>query len=60
MAPGKKLRLDGNVELKEGVLMLTPHNVTLLGGEVPSLATSWKLKQVCFVNYFFLELINNF
>ncbi|CAO2591723.1 Tudor domain-containing protein 3 [Lemmus lemmus] len=43
--PGTKVRLSGIVEVKNGFLLLTDSNTTVLGGEVEHLIDKWELQR---------------
>lgn len=42
-APGTKVRLNGKVPVSSGFLLLTPNNITVIGGTVQELFDKWKL-----------------
>ena len=42
LLPGTKICLQGNIEMANGMLLLKPSNVSLLGGKVPHLMHKWK------------------
>merc|ERR1712137_1508611 len=46
LAPGTKLRIQ-NVPLCAGTLLLSSETVSVVGGRVEKLYSTWKLKQVC-------------
>ena len=41
IAPGTKIKLRGTVKVQDGILLLTPQNVVVLGGKVESLYKKW-------------------
>ncbi|XP_075806437.1 tudor domain-containing protein 3 isoform X1 [Microtus pennsylvanicus] len=43
--PGTKVRLSGVVDVKNGFLLLTDSNTTVLGGEVEHLIDKWELQR---------------
>ncbi|XP_031554539.1 tudor domain-containing protein 3-like [Actinia tenebrosa] len=43
--PGTKICLIGNVPVENGVLLLDNNNIKVLGGEVESLVSKWKLNK---------------
>ncbi|EGV92266.1 Tudor domain-containing protein 3 [Cricetulus griseus] len=45
--PGTKLRLSGVVDVKNGFLLLSDSNTTVLGGEVEHLIDKWELQRKC-------------
>lgn len=42
-APGTKVRLNGKVPVSGGFLLLTPNNISVIGGTVQELYEKWKL-----------------
>ncbi|MPC55097.1 Tudor domain-containing protein 3 [Portunus trituberculatus] len=46
-APGTKVRLNGKVSVNGGFLLLTPNNISVIGGTVQELYDKWKLSAVC-------------
>ncbi|XP_050718336.1 tudor domain-containing protein 3-like isoform X1 [Eriocheir sinensis] len=42
-APGTKVRLSGKIPISGGFLLLTPNNITVIGGTVQELYDKWKL-----------------
>lgn len=46
-APGTKVRLNGKVPVSGGFLLLTPNNISVIGGTVQELYDKWKLSVVC-------------
>lgn len=46
-APGTKVRLSGKIPISGGFLLLTPNNITVIGGTVQELYDKWKLSAVC-------------
>ena len=50
-APGTKVRLNGKVPVSGGFLLLTPNNITVIGGTVQELYDKWKLSAVCFLKF---------
>ncbi|XP_063088767.1 tudor domain-containing protein 3 isoform X2 [Cavia porcellus] len=43
--PGTKVKLSGNVDIKNGFLLLNDSNTTVLGGEVEHLVEKWELQR---------------
>jgi hypothetical protein len=44
--PGTKIRLNREVKLWNGFILLDAKNLQFLGGEVPDLIEEWKVQQV--------------
>uniref|UniRef100_A0A8C6H4J1 Tudor domain-containing protein 3 n=1 Tax=Mus spicilegus TaxID=10103 RepID=A0A8C6H4J1_MUSSI len=48
--PGTKVKLSGTVDIKNGFLLLSDSNTTVLGGEVEHLIDKWALQRKCASN----------
>jgi len=48
-APGSKVRLNGRVEVRNGMLLLTPKNTCLRGGRVENIYNKWFAAKVSHV-----------
>jgi hypothetical protein len=44
--PGTKIRLNREVKLWNGFILLDAKNLQFIGGEVPDLIEEWKVQQV--------------
>ncbi|KAJ0266429.1 Tudor domain protein [Hirschfeldia incana] len=45
VTPGTKVRLENKAVVRDGLVCLTPKEVTVLGGHVPSLFEEWQMKR---------------
>ncbi|KFK26243.1 hypothetical protein AALP_AA8G221900 [Arabis alpina] len=45
VTPGTKVRLENKAVIREGLVCLTPKEVTVMGGYVQSLAEEWQMKK---------------
>ncbi|VDO18677.1 unnamed protein product, partial [Heligmosomoides polygyrus] len=46
--PGTKLLITGAVPIECGFVLLSPKNVTVVGGRVDSLIEKWTIERVCY------------